>query len=266
MDELTTVDGSELWRKYIQTRDPKVREQIVLQYAPLVKYVLGRMALVLPTVLEPDDVLSYGIVGLMMAVDRYDPSRGVKFETYAISRIRGAIIDALRGLDVVPRSVRQRAKMLERAFSELEQSLGRPPRDEELAEALGVNLDTLNHMVGEMNYVTLSLDSPLGHDPDDDELTLLDTTRDQGSVDPLEDLEREEVVEALARAIEALNERERLVVTLYYYEGFTLKEIAEVLGVSESRVSQLHARAVLRLRSKMHRFVPQRAYMGRRSR
>lgn len=266
MTETVTVDGKDLWQKFRSSKDPKVREQIVLQYAPLVKYVLGRMALVLPQVLEPDDILSYGVVGLMMAVDRYDPSRGVKFETYAISRIRGAIIDALRSLDIVPRSVRQRTRKLERAYSELEQSLGRPPRDEELADALGVDLNALGQMIGEMNYVILSLDSPLGHGADDDELTLMDTTGDQGTVDPLEGLEREEMVKALANAIEALDERERLVITLYYYEGLTLKEIAEVLRVSESRVSQLHARAVLRLRTKMHRFVPERTHVGRKYR
>ncbi len=253
------ADSRHLWQRYRESRDPKVKEELVLRYAPLVKYVLGRMALILPPVLEPDDVLSYGILGLMLAVDRYDPSRGVKFETYAISRIRGAIIDALRSLDVVPRSARQRTRRLERTYSELEQSLGRPPRDEELAQAMGVDLTSLSHMLSEVNYVVLSLDSPLGRSPDDDELTLLDTTGDEGLDDPLEGLERQELAEALARAIEGLDERERLVISLYYYEDLTLKDIAEILGVSESRVSQLHARAVLRLRTKMHRFLPQRA-------
>ncbi len=266
MSETAAIDGRELWDRFWESRDPKLREQIVLQYAPLVKYVLGRMALVLPPVLEPDDILSYGIVGLMMAVDRYDPSRGVKFETYAISRIRGAIIDALRSLDVVPRSVRQRARRLERAYRELEQQLSRPPHDAELADALGVDVDAVARMIGEVNYITFSLDSPLSRDSDDDELTLMDTTRDHGTTDPLDGLEREEMLKALARAIDSLEERERLVITLYYYEDLTLKDIAEVLGVSESRVSQLHARAVLRLRTRLHRFVPERPYASRRGR
>jgi RNA polymerase sigma factor for flagellar operon FliA len=239
-----------LWNNYIASHDPRVREQIIVQYAPLVKYVVGRLAINLPTVIDSDDVISYGTIGLIDAVERFDPSRGIKFETYAIARIRGAIIDALRQLDQIPRTARQRAREIEAAIAELEAKLKRPPTDEEVAKHVGMDVDKYREAIVRTSAVTLSLDSLLSVD-DEEGGGKAYAFEDPDSPDPVSSIERREAEALLVVAVKKLPERERLVLSLYYYEELTMKEISRVMEISESRVCQLHAQAILRLRASM---------------
>ncbi len=242
----------ELWTRYAETRDPALRERLILQYAPLVKYVMGRLAISLPAILDYEDILSYGTIGLIEAVERFDQDKGVKFETYAISRVRGSIIDALRSLDRLPRSVRQKAKDADAAITKLTVDLGREPTDAEVAASLGVALkDHLQHIV-DASWITISLDSVGLSDADDDapgEMAVADPDAEEIGAD----LERDELIGELAEAIRELLEREQLVLSLYYKDELTMREVSKVLGISESRVCQLHARALSRLRSGMAR-------------
>jgi RNA polymerase sigma factor for flagellar operon FliA len=238
-----------LWSSFIASHDPRLREQIIVQYAPLVKYVVGRLAINLPTVIDSDDVISYGTIGLIDAVERFDPSRGIKFETYAIARIRGAIIDALRQLDQVPRTARQRAREIEAAIAELEAKLKRPPTDEEVAKRVGMDVDKYREAVVRTSTVTLSLDSLLS--VDDEEGGRAHSFEDPDSPNPVASTERREAEALLAEAVKKLPDRERLLLSLYYYEELTMKEISRVMEISESRVCQLHAQAILRLRAAM---------------
>ncbi len=248
----------ELWTSYAETRDPALRERLILQYAPLVKYVMGRLALSLPAILDYEDILSYGTIGLIEAVERYDQDKGVKFETYAISRVRGAIIDALRALDRLPRSVRQRAKDTDAAVTRLTADLGREPTDVEVADSLGVSLkDYLQHIV-DASWTTVSLDSVGLGNADDDapgEVAISDPDAPEVGAE----LERHELIEELAEAIRELPEREQLVLSLYYKDELTMREVSKVLGISESRVCQLHARALSRLRVSMARIQQEEA-------
>ena len=222
-----------------------------MAYAPLVKYVAGRVSSGLPAHVEEADLISYGLVGLISAIERFDMSREIKFETYAITRIRGAIIDELRTLDWVPRSVRARAREFERANMKLEAQLQRAPTDEEMANELQLSLDDFQVALLQISNSTIvALDEPWTvSDASGDQVSLLDTLPDQAAPDPESIVDHSEL--RIADAIAALPEREKLVVALYYYENLTLREIGEVLGVTESRVSQLHTKAVLRLRSKL---------------
>lgn len=238
-----------LWRRFRATRDPGLREQLILQYAPLVKYVIGRTAVSLPGLLSNEDILSYGTIGLIQAVDRFDPTQGVKFETYAIRRIRGSIIDAIRSLHPLSRDANRRARELEQAYDRLTQQLGRIPEEQEVADYLGLNLADFRMVLVEASATFVSLETPLGDLGDGERLALIDQIADERTVDVAEQLDHQELLGLLVRAIEALPERDRLVINLYYYEELTLREISEVLGVSTSRVSQLHAAAVLKLRS-----------------
>jgi RNA polymerase sigma factor for flagellar operon FliA len=214
-------DALQIWLQYKQSPDPHLRERLILTYAPLVKYVAGRLGTGLPAHVEEGDLVSYGLLGLMNAIERYDPGRDIKFETYAISRIKGAIIDELRSMDWVPRSVRSRAREIERAIAELENRYHRPPTDEEIAKALGITEEEFQ-----------------------DSLTQIS----RSSVAALDELW---TISSSGGDIAKLPERERTVITLYYYEELTLREIGEVLGVTESRVSQLHTKAILRLKAKL---------------
>ncbi len=244
--------GIDRWVRFVAERDPALREQLIVQYAPLVKYVVGRLAIMLPRVLDSDDVLSAGVLGLIEAVDRYDPTTGVKFETYAIARIRGAIIDELRALDWIPRSARQRSQEIASTFARLEASLGRPATDDEVAEALGLDRRQFQQASLAATTVLLSLEAPVpSGDGDDDgtSLPLVETIEAHQTTDPLASAVESEVLESLAKAIGALSERERILLSLYYEQELTMKEISLVLGVSESRVCQLHARALHRLRA-----------------
>jgi RNA polymerase sigma factor FliA len=229
---------------------PLSREEIIHKYLHLVKYVAGRISVNLPPHVEIDDLINEGILGLMDAIGKYDDSRGVKFETYAITRINGAILDALRALDWVPRAVRQKARELERVFADLENKYSRVPEDEEVAKALGITLKEYHTLLLKIRGTAiLSLEEFLPNEKGHD-VALLDTLRDSGP-DATHLLESTEIKSTLAQAVESLPPQERTVITLYYFEGLTLKEIKNVLEVSESRVSQIHAQAVIRLRSKL---------------
>jgi len=225
----------------------------VVAYSPLVKYVAGRMSSGLPGHVEESDLISYGLGGLIFAIERFDLSREIKFETYAITRIRGAIIDELRSLDWVPRSVRARAREIERVNMKLEARLQRAPTDEEMAGELKVDVEEFHEALLQISNSTIVALDELWNvsDSSGDQVSLLDTIPDHGAPDPQAVVDQGELRDRIADAIAALPEREKLVIALYYYENLTLREIGEVLGVTESRVSQLHTKAVLRLRSKL---------------
>jgi RNA polymerase sigma factor FliA len=245
------VELKDLWRRCKEDGDERARERLVVAYSPLVKYVAGRMASGLPSHVEEGDLISYGLIGLIGSIERYDLDREIKFETYAVARIRGAIIDELRSLDWVPRSVRAKARDVEKAHSQLENKLGRAPNEEEMADKLGVSVDDFRTTLLEIaNSSVLALDDLWTvSDPDGGQVSLLDTIRDPNAIDPEEAIDTVELKDRLADAIESLPDRERLVIALYYYEALTLREIGDVLGVTESRVSQLHTKAVLGMRS-----------------
>jgi RNA polymerase sigma factor FliA len=243
-------ETQQLWLDFRRTGDQKIRDRLILTYAPLVKYVAGRLGSGLPAHVDEGDLVSYGLLGLIGAIERYDPSRDVKFETYAMARIKGQIIDELRSMDWVPRSVRARARQIERAIGELEARSGRAPTDEEIAKKLGITEEELEESLGEIARSSIAaLDELWTVGSGGDQVALLDTIEDEDAPDPQGTLSVTEQKEALAEAIQRLPEREKLVVTLYYYEELTLREIGEVLGVTESRVSQLHTKAILRLKA-----------------
>jgi RNA polymerase sigma factor FliA len=241
-----------LWLEFRQTGDQALRDRLILTYAPLVKYVAGRLGSGLPAHVDENDLVSYGLLGLIGAIERYDPERDIKFETYAIARIKGAIIDELRALDWVPRSVRSRAREIERAIGELEAKLGTAPTDEQIAEKIGITVTELEDSLTDISRSSIAaLDELWSVSGDGDQVSLMDTIEDTTGPRPPEVLDETETREALAESIARLPEREKLVVTLYYYEELTLREIGEVLGVTESRVSQLHTKAILRLKARL---------------
>lgn len=242
-----------MWETFKSTADPGVRERLILHYSPLVKYVAGRVGVGLPPNIEQADLVSYGIFGLIDAIEKFDIERSIKFETYAISRIRGAIIDELRAIDWIPRSVRYKAREVERAYSTLEGELHRTPTEPEVAAWLGMSVEELHAVFSQVSYVNVvALDELLTVGGEKgDKLSLIDTLEDTKAEDPVAAFETEETKFMLSRAINQLPEREKIVVTLYYYEGLTLAEIGRVLGVTESRICQMHTKAVLQLRAKL---------------
>jgi RNA polymerase sigma factor for flagellar operon FliA len=250
---LKAIELKDLWRRYKEDDDQKARERLVLAYAPLVKYVAGRMSSGLPAHVEEADLISYGLLGLISAIERFDPSREIRFETFAITRIKGSIIDELRSLDWVPRSVRAKAREIERANAKLEHQLHRAPSDQEMSTELGVTVDEFQESLTKIsNSSVVALDELWTvSDASGDQVSLLDTIQDPAAVDPAQEMDLTDMKDRLADAIARLPEREKLVVALYYYENLTLREIGEVLGVTESRVSQLHTKAVLRLKSRL---------------
>jgi RNA polymerase sigma factor for flagellar operon FliA len=245
------VELRDLWRRYKDQGDDTARERLVVAYSPMVKFVAGRLGAGLPSHVEDADLISYGLVGLIGAIERFEPERGIKFETFAMTRIRGAIIDELRSLDWVPRSVRSRAREIEQVQAKLEHELQRAPTESELAAKLNMTEEELQSALLEIaNSSVYALDELWTvSDSSGDQVSLLDTIADEGAADPQEALATTEVKDRLTEAIGGLPEREQLVVALYYYENLTLREIGEVLGVTESRVSQLHTKAVMRLKS-----------------
>ena len=242
-----------LWRDFKETGEQSLRERLILHYSPLVKYVAGRVGVGLPPNIEQADLVSYGIFGLMDAIEKFDLERAIKFETYAISRIRGAIIDELRAIDWIPRSVRYKAREVEKAYAQLESELHRTPTEVEVAAHMGIQLGDLHQIFSQVSFVNVvALDELLSVGGDKgDKLSLVDTLEDHRAEDPVQAFESEETKYLLARAINTLPEREKIVVTLYYYEGLTLAEIGQVLGVTESRICQMHTKAVLQLRGKL---------------
>ena len=240
---------AELWQEFKRSGGTEARERLILHYAPLVKYVASRVATGLPASVEQADLVSYGMFGLIDALEKFEPARGNKFETYAIPRIKGAIIDELRAMDWVPRSVRFKAREIEKAYADLESMLKRAPTEREVSARLGVSVRELHDVITQISFVSvLALDELLAVGSDrGEQVSLLDTLADRGT-DPTTGLEGQETRGLLAAAINSLSEREKIVVTLYYFEGLTLAEIGEILGVTESRVCQIHTKAVNQLR------------------
>ena len=268
------VELRDLWRRYKDEDDQSARERLVVAYSPMVKFVAGRLGAGLPSHVDDADLISYGLMGLIGAIERFEPERGIKFETFAMTRIRGAIIDELRSLDWVPRSVRLARREIEAAQDKLEHELQRAPTEAELAAKLGIERGELQTSLLEIaNSSVYALDELWTvSDSSGDKVSLLDTISDPRADDPQESLASSEIKDRLTEAIASLPEREQLVVALYYYENLTLREIGEVLGVTESRVSQLHTKAVMRLKSTCSRIdlssrgcsVRMRASQGRR--
>ena len=245
-----------IWESYCKTKAPHLKEKLILEYASLVKYVAGRLSVHVGQHVEYDDLISYGIFGLIDAIDKFDPNKGVKFETYASLRIRGAIIDNIRELDWVPRSLRQKAKDLEKAYADLEYDLGRPPSDEETADKLGVSMKDFNKLVSDASISTLvSLEEAVEQNSD----LIDDPGFEDISENPAKQAEFNELKDLLASEIDKLSEKEKTVISFYYYNELTLKEISEIMKVSESRISQLHTKAVAKLRGKMLKHV---SYFG----
>jgi RNA polymerase sigma factor for flagellar operon FliA len=247
------VEVDRAWSDYKGQGTASAREALILNYSPLVKYVAGRVGVGLPANIDQADLMSYGIFGLIDAIEKYDQSRGIKFETYAINRIRGAIIDELRAIDWVPRSVRSRAREVEKAYAAVENRLKRPPSDAEIAAEMGVTIDELNHIYTQLSTVSLvALDELMSVEGDrGDKLSLVETLEDTKVASPADAFENEEMKGILTEAINRLPEREKIVVTLYYFEGLTLAQIGEVLGVTESRICQIHTKAVLGLKGRI---------------
>ena len=254
-DEAASAEAAELerlWTDFKEKASQPARERLILHYAPLVKYVAGRLGAGLPQTVEQADLVSNGMFGLMDALDKYDRERAVKFETYAIPRIRGAIIDELRAMDWVPRSVRFKAREVEKANAQLEARLGREPTDAEVAGQLGMSVGELHDVVTQISLVSvMALDESVGGEQGE-QRALIDTLADLASGDASSGVEDQEMRGILAAAINSLTEREKVVVTLYYFEGLTLAEIGEILGVTESRVCQIHTKAVGGLRRNLH--------------
>lgn len=251
MSVSATID--DVWSEFVATRRPDLREALMVNYVPLVRYVVGRLNIPSTTMWEQDDLISYGIAGLINAIDRFEPERGIRFEAFAIPRIRGAVIDQLRALNWLPRSVVARVRQMEKALAALEQELGRPATEEEITADLQISTGRYRQTLQEADSLILSLDAPLSPLPSEDGIaTLSDLLEDVERPGPAEQVEQEELVKLLNQAIDQLPPRERLLLALYYQEELTMKEISKVLEVSESRVCQLHMQAVLRLRSMLN--------------
>jgi len=248
------ADLDAVWESFKTDDDIRARDRLIIAYSPLVKYVAGRLSSGLPQSVDTADLVSYGIFGLIDAIEKFDPERGIKFETYAIARIKGAIIDELRAMDWVPRSVRARAKQFETAYIALENRLKRVPSDDEIAREMGISSQELQAILTKLSYTSvISFEEMWSSGADhDDHMDPAGSIPDETADDPVHTLESAELKQILADAIELLPDREKTVIALYYYDGLTLKEIGSVLGVTESRVSQMHTKAVLRLRARLH--------------
>ena len=241
---------TELWSDYKATGDERAREGLILHYSPLVKFVAGRVGSGLPRNVDQNDLVSFGTFGLIDAVDKFEPERGFKFETYAVNRIKGAILDELRHLDWVPRSVRSRAREIQRTMAELNHKFQRTPSEEEVAAAMDLPLDTLRDQLGEIATLGFVALDELLNPSERDSGSMSEMIADPAAIDPSGSFEREETRYMLADSINRLPDRERLVLTLYYYEGLTLAEIGGVLNVTESRICQIHTKAVMSLRNR----------------
>lgn len=244
--------GPEQWPEVV---DGAWQEQMVIQYAPLIKYIAGRLALRLPSHISLDDLISSGIIGLIDAIHKFDPSKNISFKTYAEFRIKGAILDELRSLDWIPRSVRKKSHVIEKAYAELERHLGRPAEAEEVCQALGLDLEEFFQLLDETKAVSLvELEGVWKANrsaPEVTETEISEILQDDNVRDPFLALHFSELQEIMVRAIDSLPDKEKLLVSLYYYEELTMKEIGEIMGYTESRISQLHTQAVLRLRGKL---------------
>ncbi len=249
------IDGmteAEVWDEYKKSNSPKLREAIIVQYAPLVKYVAGKLAVNMPSNVDFDDLVGYGTFGLIDAVSKYNPNMDVKFKTYAVTRIRGSIFDELRSLDWVPRSVRQKAKEVDTTVQILESHLGRVASEDEIADYMNVSVDELRKTLVKISGTSLlSLNELWSTGNDNDKVSIQDSIESPSALQPDVMIEKEEIKRVIAEAITELPDNEKKVLVLYYYEELTLKEIGKILEVTESRVSQLHTRAIVRLRGRL---------------
>ena len=244
-------DVKRIWSDYVGTRDAALREKLILHYVPLVRRVVARLDINPASELDTSDLISHGLVGLIEAVERFDPARGVAFETYASARVRGSVIDALRNLDLLPRSIRRRATQVENAISRLQVELGESPNDQQVAEALEMTVTAYRQVLGQVNYMIISLDTPLDLNGEGASVGLAEALEDSQATDALDRVEEEEMRKWLQNAIAMLPERERILLSLYYFEELTMREIGQVLNLSQSRVCQLHARSILNLRASL---------------
>ena len=243
---------AELWQLFKKNRDPEIRDMFVKQYAPLVKYVAGKVAMVMPHNVEFDDLVGFGVFGLFDAINKFDPEKHVKFKTYAVTRIRGAILDELRSIDWVPRSVRQKTREIEDTIHHLESSLGRSANDREIAKEMRMSLKDFHKTMMKISGTSiLSLNDVWYTGDENDKVSIVDSIESPSSLNPDMIIEKEEIKRVIVEAINELPEKEKKVLVLYYYEDLTLKEIGKVLEVTESRISQLHTKAIMRLRAKL---------------
>ncbi len=244
-----------IWKEFKKKKTSVLRDKIIRKYMPLVKYVAGKVAIGLPSSMEFDDLVGFGQFGLLDAINKYDLDKKVKFKTYAVTRIRGAIIDEMRQLDWVPRSVRQKSREIEDVISSLESRLSRPATDEEIAREMNISVEDYQHTVMKISGTSvLSLNDVWYSGDDSDHLSIGDSIESPQSLNPDVQVEREEIRKVIIQAINELPEKEKMVIVLYYHEDLTFKEIGQVLEVSESRISQLHANANLHLRAKLTNF------------
>ena len=249
---LDTRPEDELWLEYKHTQDPQLRELFIIKYAPLVKYVAGKVAVGMPNNVEFDDLVGYGVFGLLDAIDKYEPEKNVKFNTYAVTRIRGAIFDELRSIDWVPRSVRQQSREIEEVIADLEARLGHAATDSEIAEALGMSVEEFHQVLLKISGTSIISLTDLRFGSDDSEQTpVVDSIEAPASLNPDVIVEREDMKRIIVDAINELPDREKKVLIMYYYEDMTLREIGKVLEVTESRVSQIHTSANLKLKAKL---------------
>ncbi len=249
---LEKYSEKELWQRYKKSKDPEIRDTFVRQYAPLVKYVAGKVAMGMPHNVEFDDLVGFGVFGLFDAIEKFDPDKHVKFKTYAVTRIRGAIFDELRSIDWVPRSVRQKSREIEDAVRRLEGSLGRAATDAEIAKEMGMNAEDFQKTMLKISGTSiLSLNDVWYSGEENDSVSIADSIESPNSLNPETIVEKDEIKRVIVKSISELPEKEKKVLVLYYYEDLTLKEIGKVLEVTESRVSQLHTKAIMRLRAKL---------------
>lgn len=251
-----TPELRKLWEDFKKTKSKDSKDKLILNYSPLVKYVASRIYVGLPSNVDQADLVSYGIFGLIDAIEKFDLDRNVKFETYAISRIRGAIIDELRALDWMPRSLRTKSKEFEKVYMRLEQEFGREPTDAEIAKELGISVKELNGILAKLSYGSvIALDEMRSMSQEKSfDINLGEMLEDKDSSDPTVIAETDEIKEILSSAINNLSYKEKVIITLYYYEGLTLREIGKVLGITESRASQLHTKSLIILKTKLRAF------------
>jgi len=241
-----------LWKEYRKTHNQEIRDVLIKQYAPLVKYVAGKISVGMPQNVDFDDLVGFGVFGLFDAIEKFDPEKHVKFKTYAVTRIRGAIFDELRSIDWVPRSVRQKTREIEETIQSLEADLGRSASDDEIAKAMNMSRDQYNQMILKVRGTSiLSLNDVWFTGEESDKVSIQDSIESPLSLQPESIAEKDEIRRVIVEAINDLPDKEKKVLVLYYYEDLTLKEIGQVLEVTESRISQLHTKAIMRLRSKL---------------
>ncbi|MDP4179458.1 MAG: FliA/WhiG family RNA polymerase sigma factor [Bacillota bacterium] len=246
----TNIKQIDLWKQYSDNKDPVIREKLIIEYAHLIKYVAGRLSIYFGSNVEYDDLMGFGVFGLIDAIEKFDLSKGVKFETYASLRIRGSIIDSIREMDWVPRSLRQKNKELERVYFEIENQLGHSASDKEVADKLGISLDEFYKLLNDVSVSSMvSLEDFLEQNYE----IGVDQPNSRNEDKPESYIEIAELKEILSDAISKLPEKEKTVISFYYFEELTLKEISAIMKVSESRISQLHTKAILRLRGKLAR-------------